>query len=64
MSEVDRVHPGGLMRCCLETLRVLYPDGPASVAHEGDKLHCQYAEADNDLHKMRFKDGYWEWDHD
>lgn len=57
----DRVHTGGLMRCCLETIGDLYPAGPAEVATEGQCLQCKYA-ADNPDHRMIFRNGAWEWD--
>lgn len=59
----DRVHIGGLMRCCLDTIDDLYPDGPAKVAREGQELHCKYA-PDDDTHKMIFRHGCWQWDHE
>ena len=58
----DKIRQGGLMRCCLETVGDLYPDGPARIAAEGQKLQCGYAQ-DNPLHRMIFRDGAWEWDH-
>lgn len=58
----DRVRIGGLMRCCLETVSDLYPDGPGALAAEGQRLQCKYA-ADNPEHRMIFRDGAWEWDH-
>jgi hypothetical protein len=63
----DRLRPGGLMRCCTETVSDLYRDGhetPSEYhAHEGDVLVCKYA-PENPLHRMRFRDGGWEWDRD
>lgn len=59
----DRVRIGGLMRCCIETIGDLYPGGPAMLAAEGQRLQCKYA-PDNPEHRMRFRDGAWEWDHD
>ena len=57
----DKIRVGGLMRCCTETIEGLYPDGPAQVAEEGQKLQCKYA-SDSPDHRMRFRDGAWEWD--
>jgi hypothetical protein len=52
------------MRCCTGSLaEALYPDGPAQVAKEGDVFECKYANGDPS-HRMRFRDGAWEWDHD
>lgn len=59
----DRVKTGGLMRCCLETLDDLYADGPARMAAEGQVLQCKYAPG-NPLHRMIFRSGAWEWDHE
>ena len=57
----DRLRPGGLIRCCTETVGDLYPDGPARVAVEGQTLRCKY-HPDNPGHRMVFRDGAWEWD--
>lgn len=46
----DRVRIGGLMRCCPETVGDLYSNGRAAVAQPE--------------HRMRFRDGAWEWDHE
>lgn len=56
----DKIRIGGLMRCCIETVGDLYPDGPAQTAHQGQILQCKYAE-DNPEHRMIFRDGAWEW---
>jgi hypothetical protein len=58
----DTVKTGGLMRCCLETITDLYPDGPAAIGTEGQVLQCKYAPG-NPLHRMIFRGGSWEWDH-
>lgn len=63
-DDVDRVRIGGLMRCCLETLEGLYPDGPGRVATEGQRLQCEHAEPGSDHGWMVFRDGWWAWDHD
>jgi hypothetical protein len=60
---VDRLRPGGLMRCCTETVGDLYPDGPAALAAEGQTLQCKY-NPDEPEHRMIFRDGAWEWDHE
>lgn len=53
-----RYRIGGLMRCCTETVHLdLHAAGTPA---EGDKLQCRYS--DSDLHRMRFRDGAWEWD--
>lgn len=57
----DGVMIGGLMRCCIETVGDLYPDGPALIATEGQRLQCKYSESE--LHRMIFKGGFWRWDH-
>jgi len=59
----DGVRIGGLMRCCIESVGDLYPNGPARIAVEGQTLQCKYA-PDSDLHRMIFRDGAWEWDHE
>ena len=59
----DGVKTGGLMRCCLETLDKLYPDGPARIATEGQRLQCEYA-GDVSRGWMIFEAGSWRWDHD
>ena len=56
----DGMRIGGLMRCCIETIGDLYPDGPAQVAIEGQRLQCKYVDTPN--HRMIFHDGAWEWD--
>lgn len=58
----DQVKIGGLMRCCLETIGDLYPDGPAKVATQGQTLQCKYV-TDRDTHRMIFEDGFWRWDY-
>lgn len=60
--EFDGVKPGGLMRCCLETLNGLYPDGPAKTAAEGQRLQCKHAR-DGGHGWMVFREGFWQWDH-
>lgn len=55
----DKVHAGGLMRCCLQTLEEYYPDGPAVKAAEGEVLPCKYCDS-----SVIFRAGYWEWNHD
>jgi len=61
-SEVDRLRPGGVLRCCIDTIEDLYPDGPSKVAVEGQRLQCKY-NPDNPDHQVLFRDGAWEWDH-
>lgn len=58
--KVDHVRIGGLMRCCRESISDLYPEGPGLVAREGQELQCKFSESKN--HRMRFRDGAWEWD--
>jgi hypothetical protein len=41
----------------------LYSGGPAKIAAEGQKLQCKYNPG-NPGHRMRFRDGAWEWDHE
>lgn len=58
----DGLRIGGLIRCCIETVRALYPQGgPMQVATEGQQLRCRY-HPDNRNHRMIFRDGAWEWD--
>jgi hypothetical protein len=59
MTENYKVRPGGLMRCCLATIRERMPtcaDDPV----EGEKLHCDYCGSTSG--GMIFRDGAWEWD--
>jgi hypothetical protein len=51
---------GGLMRCCTETVKDLYPNGPARVGADGQILQCKYA-PDNPDHQIIFNDGIWRW---
>jgi hypothetical protein len=50
----EPVRIGGLMRCCLETIREYDKPGV-----EGDIVNCKYCSS-----SMRFRDGVWEWNHD
>jgi hypothetical protein len=61
VSTRDTVRIGGLMRCCITTIDILYQENPGMAATEGQALQCQYAQ-DNPDHRMRFRDGAWEWD--
>jgi hypothetical protein len=56
----DVLRPGGLMRCCTQTVADLYPDGPAQLGTEGQTLQCKFTDSPN--HRMVFRDGGWEWD--
>ena len=56
----DKVRIGGLMRCCLETLSGLYPNGPDKIATEGQRLRCKYA-SEMEHGDMVFRAGAWEW---
>ena len=47
------IRPGGLMRCCVQTLNELPAD---RVDREGEVLKCNYCEG-----WMRFCKGAWEW---
>lgn len=47
------------MRCCLESLDDLYPDGPAQLATEGQLLDCKYCR-----NRMIFLGGSWQWNRD
>jgi len=49
------------MRCCIETVGDLYPDGPAAIAAEGQAFRCKYATRPDHGH-MIFRGGAWEWD--
>jgi len=55
----DRLNPGGLFRCCTDTVEALYPDGPARLATEGQILQCKYSQSAN--HRMVFQAGVWRW---
>ena len=57
---LDQVNPGGLFRCCTETIGDLYPNGPAQVGTEGQILQCKYA-PDSPNHRMIFRAGVWQW---
>jgi hypothetical protein len=60
-QQPDGVQLGGLMRCCLATLDELYPNGPAAIAAEGQRLQCKYAPPASDHGWMVFTDGSWRW---
>lgn len=48
----DRVRPGGLMRCCIDTLHLDSPEEPT----EGQVLPCRWCSDD-----LVYRDGLWEW---
>jgi len=52
---------GGLMRCCIATIGELYPDGPAKIATEGQRVQCKYA-GDDEHGWMIFREGFWQRD--
>jgi hypothetical protein len=57
-EDMDRVKPGGLMRCCTKTLDGFYPGGPARKAREGEVLPCRWC-----ANSMIFSGGFWQWNH-
>ena len=50
---VSPVRPGGLMRCCIQSLA----DAPKAPS-EGDAYRCHWC---TDEFGMVFRDGAWEW---
>lgn len=48
-----QIRTGGLMRCCLETLRATHPQG-----EEGDIRHCSHCSF-----TVIYRDGAWEWNY-
>ena len=52
------VRPGGLLRCCLQSLRENM-DKRAEPPKEGDRLGCRFCK--NVGGGMIFRDGAWEW---
>lgn len=58
MSEAHKVRPGGLMRCCIETVSD-QETAHAGEAKEGDRLTCKYGCGGG---QMVLRDGAWEWD--
>lgn len=49
--ETDTVRPGGLMRCCLESIKQRTEE-----ATEGTMIPCKYCTS-----MIRFTKGAWEW---
>lgn len=62
LASSDQVRIGGLLRCCVETINDLYPDGPAQIGVEGQTLQCKYHQ--DEVPPIRFRDGAWERNHD
>jgi len=54
MPDKQEIRPGGLFRCCIETIKRLAP----STAREGDSIRCMFC-----AEGLRFREGAWEWDH-
>jgi hypothetical protein len=54
-----RVNYGGLMRCCLGTLRDYIIAHIDDEAHEGETLDCKYEPPNN--RQMILKKGTWRW---
>jgi hypothetical protein len=63
VSTTDKIRIGGLMRCCIATIDILYDENPGMAVTEGQTLQCRYA-PENPDHRIRFRDGAWEWDRD
>lgn len=51
------IRQGGLMRCCIETIMLAAHGG---TLDEAQPLQCRYIDAVE--HRMRYRDGAWEWD--
>jgi hypothetical protein len=52
------LRPGGVMRCCIETLSKHIGRQPETVpVAEGDRLGCLYCSSG-----LIYRDGAWEWD--
>ena len=52
---------GGLMRCCIESIKDYIHDHPLDPATDGTTLRCKYAPDDPD-HRMVLRAGVWHWD--
>lgn len=52
-----KVYPGGLMRCCLQSL---YEDDE-TPNEEGETIQCKYTA--DPLHNMIFRGDGWHWTH-
>jgi len=63
MTTPDKIRIGGLMRCCIATINILYDENPGTSATEGQELQCRYAH-DSPDHRMRFREGAWGRDRD
>ena len=48
----DAIRPGGLMRCCIDTIHAKSPEYP----QEGDFLDCDWCSD-----SVQWKNGAWEW---
>lgn len=53
MTSEDDVRPGGLMRCCTETI-----DERETPGQDGDRIECRYCHS-----PIVFRKGAWEWGH-
>ncbi len=53
---MERLNPGGLMRCCTGTFLEKRKDFQKSPAKEGDVLPCQHCDQ-----SLIFRAGAWEW---
>jgi hypothetical protein len=58
MAVPYRVRPGGLMRCCIETLTEAMKNA-TTEPKDGDTMLCAYCKPENG--GMIFRDGAWEW---
>lgn len=50
-----KIHIGGLMRCCINTVYTLDPDGD----YQDGEYDCKYEEPGNA--QILLKDGVWQW---
>ncbi len=57
MNESYKVHHGGLMRCCLQSLDEAMVEATAPPK-QGDTVRCKYC---RDTYGMIFHDGAWRW---
>lgn len=60
MKSRYRIRPGGLMRCCLDSLDDAMVEAVVAP-QEGDTVNCAYHDPPDDPPTMIFKAGAWEW---
>lgn len=65
MSQQRTVCIGGMMRCCIDTVRDFESHAAADlVVRDGDALFCQHEGPRQDAPPIIFRDGAWGWNAD